>query len=224
MRKVLTLTLLFICGDALATGIPVFDAANVVQAIQSVQQLKAQLDEQKRIYQAMNGSRGMGTLLNNPSLKNYLPQDWQKVYEQLSKGDLSGLTGSAAEIRKSSTLYECAKLTSANSRIMCARQAGKVAQDKAYGLDAYQQAQSRISQIEGLMSKINATTDAKAIAELNARIQAENALIQNEQIKLQMFQYLSQVEDRAIQQQNYERRMELRSRPSAGKIQIKNFE
>lgn len=39
---------------------------------------------------------------------------------------------------------------------------------------------TRFGQIQALMSAINGTTDAKAIGELNARIQAEQAMIQNE--------------------------------------------
>lgn len=39
---------------------------------------------------------------------------------------------------------------------------------------------TRFTQIQQLMGAINATNDAKAIGELNARIQAEQAMIQNE--------------------------------------------
>lgn len=204
MKRIIVACTALLSAQSFAAGIPVFDAANVMQAITSVQQLKAQLEQQKQIYQAMNGSRGMGNLLNDPALKSYLPADWQKVYDQLTAGGLAGLSGSAAEIRKANQIFDCARLQAPNSRYQCEVQAGKVAHDTAFGLAAYQQSVKRVDQIEALMRRINDTSDAKAIAELNARLQAENALIQNEQIKLQMFQFLSQAKDREIQQRKTE--------------------
>jgi type IV secretion system protein VirB5 len=54
------------------------------------------------------------------------------------------------------------------------------------------------------MSRINATQDPKAIAELQGRIAIEQAKIQNEQTKLQMFQMVAQAEDRLQQQRQRE--------------------
>lgn len=224
MKRIIVACAALLSTQSFAAGIPVFDAANVMQAIASVQQLKAQLEQQKQIYQAMNGTRGIGNLLNDPALRSYLPADWQKIYDQLSTGGLSGLSGSAAEIRKATKVFDCEKLQDANSRYQCEVQAGKVAQDKAFGLAAYEQSVKRVDQIEALMRRINDTSDAKAIAELNARLQAENALIQNEQIKLQMFQYLSQAEDKAIEQQKRERTLELIKQPANIHIQYKKYE
>lgn len=225
MKRIIVACAALLSTQSFATGIPVFDAANVMQAITSVQQLKAQLEQQKQIYQAMNGTRGMGNLLNDPALRNYLPADWQKIYDQLSTGGLAGLSGSAAEIRKATKVFDCERLQQdVNSRYQCEVQAGKVAQDKAFGLAAYEQSVRRVDQIEALMRRINDTSDAKAIAELNARLQAENALIQNEQIKLQMFQYLSQAEDKAIAQRKRESTLELMKQPANIHIQYKKYE
>jgi type IV secretion system protein VirB5 len=224
MKRIIVACTALLSAHSFAAGIPVFDAANVMQAITSVQQLKAQLEQQKQIYQAMNGSRGMGNLLNDPALRNYLPADWQKVYDQLSSGGLAGLSGSAAEIRKATKVFDCERLQTPNSRYQCEVQAGKVAQDKAFGLAAYEQSVKRVDQIEALMRRINDTSDPKAIAELNARLQAENALIQNEQIKLQMFQYLSQAEDKAIAQRKRESTLELIKQPANIHIQYKKYE
>lgn len=224
MKRIIVACIALLSTHSFAAGIPVFDAANVMQAITSVQQLKAQLEQQKQIYQAMNGSRGLGKLLNDPSLRNYLPADWQSVYDNLSKGGLSGITGSAAVILKSTQHFDCTKLKEQNSRLQCEKRAGKIAQDKAFGLAAYEQSARRVEQIEALMGKINETADAKAIAELNARLQAENALIQNEQIKLQLFQYLSQVQDNAIEQEKRERTLDLMKRPADIRLEYKKFE
>lgn len=55
------------------------------------------------------------------------------------------------------------------------------------------------------MKQINSTSDPKAIAELQARITAETAAVQNEQTKMQLFALASQAEDRLIQQQQREK-------------------
>ena len=78
------------------------------------------------------------------------------------------------------------------------------APDKGFALDAYEKAKSRINQIDQLMSKINDTSDPKAIAELQGRIAAEQANIQNEQTKLQMYQMVAAAEDRVQQQRQKE--------------------
>src|SRR5690606_40657057 len=58
---------------------------------------------------------------------------------------------------------------------------------------AYDKAKSRIEQIDQLMAKIDQTPDPKAIAELQGRLTAEQALIQNEQTKLQMYQMVAKI-------------------------------
>ena len=80
----------------------------------------------------------------------------------------------------------------------------KAAQDKGFGLDAYAAAQARLMNIQGLMSQINNTTDAKSVAELGSRIQVEQAMIQNEQTKLKLFKMLSDIEKELITQQKHE--------------------
>jgi len=54
------------------------------------------------------------------------------------------------------------------------------------------------------MRQINQTKDPKAIAELQGRIAAEQAMIQNEQTKLQMYQMVAAAEDRLQQQRRKE--------------------
>jgi type IV secretion system protein VirB5 len=65
-------------------------------------------------------------------------------------------------------------------------------------------ASARFSYLQGLMSQINSTTDPKAIAELNARIAAEQTMMTNEQTKLQQTISLMQSRDAITQQQQNE--------------------
>jgi type IV secretion system protein VirB5 len=179
-------------------------AANIAKYIQMIQQYKVQIDQMKQQYDSLTGIRNFGDILNNPTFKDYLPTEWQSVYDKVKNGGYQGLTGSAQAIRDANKLFDtCAGKTGSEKQV-CERAASKAAMDKAFATDAFDKAKSRLEQIEGLMRKINTTTDPKAIAELQGRISAEQAAIQNEQTKLQMYQMIAQAEDRLIEQQQRE--------------------
>ena len=180
-------------------------ASNTARWAQQVQQMTSQIDQMKQQYQSITGSRGLGNILNNPELRDYLPQDWQAVYDSVKTGGYSGLSGRAGQIYNDNKVYDaCAHFAVAAQRTSCEAQAVKGAQDKAFALDAYDKAKGRLQQIDGLMGRISQTQDPKAIAELQGRIAAEQAMIQNEQTKLQMYQMVAQAEDRLQQQRQRE--------------------
>lgn len=202
-------------GQAHASGVPVVDAllntqtqanqaANIAKYIEQIAQLKAQLDQMKQQYESITGSRNLGEILNNPAFQNYLPQQWQDVYAKVQNGGYKGLTGSAALIRDANQLFDTCTAKAGADKTLCERAASKAAQDKAFAIEAFDKAKERWDQIAGLMRQINSTTDPKSIAELQARINAEGAAIQNEQTKMQLFALASQAEDRLIQQQRRE--------------------
>lgn len=198
-----------------ATGIPVIDIAlngqtqanqmaNIAKYIEQIAQLKSQLDQMKQQYESLTGTRNLGEILNNQALKDYLPADWQDVYSKVASGGYSGLTGSAAAIRDANALFDACSKKQGTDKQLCERSAAKAAQDKAFAVEAFDQAKSRWDQITGLMRQINSTTDPKSIAELQARITAETAAVQNEQTKMQLYALATQAEDRLIQQQRRE--------------------
>lgn len=123
----------------------------------------------------------------------------------MKSGGYAGLSGRAESIYDNNKVYDaCAGFASNEQRTNCEAQAVKGAQDKAFALDAYDAAKNRLSQIDQLMRQINQTQDPKAIAELQGRIAAEQAMIQNEQTKLQMYQMVAAAEDRLQEQRQRE--------------------
>lgn len=191
--------------------IPVTDAASIAQQVkqvaswaQQISAMKSQLDQQKQLFASMTGSRGIGNLLNNPALLDALPPDWQQVYQAMKNGGYSGLTGSAATIRSANSVFDACVAETGAAQTICQRSASKGAQDKAFAQTAYQSAQNRLANIQNLMGQIDNTPDPKAIADLQARIQTEQATIQNEQTKLQLFKMLADAEDKLIAQQQQE--------------------
>lgn len=203
-------------SSAALAQIPVTDGASIANSVQQqvetmakwkmqYDQMVSQIDQMKQQYAAVTGARGMGELFNNPQLRDYLPQDWQSVYDSVKSGGYAGLSGRAESIYDNNKVYDaCAGFASNEQRTNCEAQAVKGAQDKAVALDAYDAAKNRLSQIDQLMQQINQTQDPKAIAELQGRIAAEQAMIQNEQTKLQMYQMVAAAEDRLQEQRQRE--------------------
>jgi len=178
------------------------------QALSWGSQLEAmgnQLTQLKDTYNSLTGSRGMGNIMNDPSLRDYLPGDWQDVYDAVKSGGYEGLTGRAQNLYDNNKIFDsCAQFAVDDQRKICEAQAVKGAQDKAFALDAYDKAKGRLKQIDQLMTQIDETSDPKAIAELQGRIAAEQAMIENEQTKLQLYQMVAQAEDRIQQQRQTE--------------------
>ena len=163
-----------------------------------IQEAQKQLQQLETTYQSMTGSRGLGSLLANPGLPQFLPDEWKTVYETAAGGGYAGISGSLSQIVADEEL--AGSVADVEQQIM-KRSRETAATDKAAGLRAYDGAKARLVQIEALVSEINATSDPKAIAELQARIQAEQAAISNEATKLQMIAMLQQAEHRLIEEQ-----------------------
>jgi type IV secretion system protein VirB5 len=169
------------------------------------EQMVSQINQAKQQYESLTGARGLGTIMNNPALRDYLPNDWQGVYDSVRSGGYSGLSGTAKSVYNANKMFDsCALVTQGEQRTACEARAVKASQDKGFALDAYDKAKGRINQIDQLMSKINDTSDPKAIAELQGRIAAEQANIQNEQTKLQLYAMVAAAEDKIQAQRQRE--------------------
>jgi type IV secretion system protein VirB5 len=187
-------------SNAFAQGIPVYDNAQVLQAIQQLLQLQQQYQQMQQEYSSLTGVRGFGDLLNNPALRSYLPQNWQTVYDSIKTGGFNSLTSDAQAIRNGIAIYNCDGRTGASLQV-CQQQAYKPAQDKAYMQESYTTALSRVNDMQSLINQISATNDPKGIAELQARLQGEQVAVQNEKVKLDLFKMLSDADDKLTQQQ-----------------------
>lgn len=229
MKKVvLTAAIAAILGvssPVMASGIPVFDGTRAADFIQQMKRMKEQLDtaqaqlaEAERMYEAVTGTRGIGDLMRNSQLREYLPEDLQTVYDSANGGGYSGISGSITDILHDEKLS--GSVDDMRDAIL-ERSRNAAATDKAVGLRAYEGAQQRLAQIEYLMDEINHTGDQKAIDELQARIAGEQAAIQNETTKLQMIAQLRQAEQALINEQRRERNIRILSSQNQGMPTIK---
>lgn len=169
----------------------VVDLKAIAQATQQVQQLQAQVAQLKAQYAAITGTNNMSSLLSNPQLRNMLPADWRQVYDSVGNGGYSGISGSAGAIQTAEKLTGTAAEMQA---AMQARQGNLPATNKAMGLQAYDAAEGRLTNIEGLLGQVGKTTDLKTATDLQSRIAAEQARVANEQTKVQLMAMLQQNE------------------------------
>lgn len=201
-------------------GIPVFDGVEIAQSIQQVlswttqlSQMANQLTTEVNQLEGMTGSRMLGMIKNDPTLRQYMPNDIGTSYSSISSSGYGGLTSDAKSLRDATKVYNCEGVTSDFANI-CSANLNKNSQDLAYSQSAYTTATNRNAQIQDLQGEINSTTDAKAIAELQARIDSEGVSVANEQNRLAIAQQMQAATDRANQQQVTEWYLSSIKRPS----------
>lgn len=215
MKKIfLSVVLASSCiGQANATGIPVFDAAGLAQAITQVQawseqyqQMTSQINQAKQQYDSITGIRGFGDAVNNPYLKDIIPSQVSDIYGNIQQGGINGMTNAAKDIRNAAMIYDCSSRTGQSYKT-CQASLNSNAQTQALNKQALDVAQLRTEQIDNLRKQINNTTDAKAIAELQARLQAEGTQVSNDANRIALMQAQAQAQEKAIQQQEIETRL-----------------
>lgn len=187
-------------SNASALGIAVIDVSNLAQAIQTVQQMKQTVSTLQQQYQTMTaqyasitGNRGLGQILDSPTLTQYLPSSWQSIYEQVKSGSLAGISNVADQIESS----EGMTASTAGQQ----RYNDTLAANKAMAMQAYAQMQARLENIQNLMQQSDYTEDPAAKADLQNRLQAENAMIVNEQTRLNLMERLGRIEQQLAERQ-----------------------
>jgi len=144
-------------------------------------------------YQSMTGQRGMQTLLSGIN-RNYLASDFTQLSSTLAPGIQSHIFSNAvltpAQVATLSPA-EQQQLTSARSNSALLQTASQ---------QAYSNASARFSSIQQLITAIASTQDQKAVLELQARVQAEHGMLQNENTKLQVLYQAAQAEEWARKQ------------------------
>ncbi|EJB01722.1 P-type DNA transfer protein VirB5 [Rhizobium leguminosarum bv. trifolii WSM597] len=189
-------------GAAFAQGIPVIDETAIAKQIESISQLKSQLDtlnqqlqQAQQLYASLNKVTNMADvagLLNDPSIRKALPQDFDAI-EGLLKGSGTGALGtSASKFLANNSTYR----TDANDFYAqeLARAQNRNAGQMSLGQQIYDTATKRIDGIDQLRQQISSAADAKDIADLQARLQAETAFLQTDVLRMQALQMVQQAQ------------------------------
>jgi type IV secretion system protein VirB5 len=208
----------------------VIDVSAIGQLVQEVEQLRqqvataqSQLTQARSEYAAITGGRGMESLLSG-TVRNYLPTDWAQVSQIMSgaSGSFPALAGSVQSLMQSNAVLTAAQVSALSAteqaQLSQARQSAALLQGLARA--ALQNSSARFAELQQLVAAIGTATDQKGALDLNARIAAEEGMLQNESTKLQVLYQIAQSQEWARAQQAREQAMadqgSLRALPPMG--------
>lgn len=200
-------------------GIPVIDGASLAQAINQVMawqqqytQMVEQLKQQAEQIAATTGNRGLANIYNNMDLQKVVPSNTQEIYNAINQYGSHGLTGAAQAIRSATQVYNCEDLTGETQKLCLGAMNGN-AQTLANLNDALAKVSGRTSQIQQIQNAIATTSDPKAIAELQARLQAEAAQVTNDQNRISLMVAMAKGQQDELIRRSNELRLQRSARP-----------
>ena len=189
-------------------------ASELTELQRHYETLQQQLSQGKQLYDDFNKLTDVNSLagaLNNPALRRYLPAEVQDTSRLLngSLTDLGSIGSRATSIRDANRLFT--PVTSGLSPVeqyyqdSLVKSGDRAARDIALGESAYQTAAQRQAGLDELRLALNNATTAKEVMDLQARIAAEQALINNDQMQLQGLAMMQEAERRLAEQQDREK-------------------
>ncbi|WPE24235.1 P-type DNA transfer protein VirB5 [Shinella zoogloeoides] len=208
----LAAVLILSAGGAAGQGIPVIDQTAILKQIESIAQLKSQLEalhqqieQAQQLYGSLNKLTDMAdvaSVLNDPSIRKALPSDFAAI-EGLLKGEGTGVfKDSASKFLEGNSTYR----TDADDFYAkeLARVQNKNAGQMSLGQQIYDAATKRIDGIDQLREKISTASDAKEIADLQARLQAEQAFLQSDVLRMEGLRMVQQAQNQVDEQRKAE--------------------
>lgn len=188
----------------------VIDVGAIVQLIQQVATLERQLQtaeatltNAQQQFQAITGNRGMQNLLSTTN-RNYLPTNWSQLsaavgqtggaYQALSVA-VQGLMVANAVL----TPQQVAALSPAEqAQLQAARQSAALLQSTSR--QSLTNTSTQFASLQQLIGAIPSATDQKGALDLQARIQAEQAMLQNENTKMTVLYHTLEAQEWARKQ------------------------
>ncbi|MBB4187276.1 P-type DNA transfer protein VirB5 [Sinorhizobium terangae] len=208
----IAVALILSANGAAGQGIPVIDQTAIAKQIESIAQLKAQLDalnqqieQAQQLYGSLNKLTDMAdvaSVLNDPAVRKALPADFSAI-EGLFKGNGSGaFADSASRFLEGNSSYR----TDADDFYAqeLSRIQNKNAGQMSLGQQIYDAATKRIDGIDQLREKISTASDAKDIADLQARLQAEQAFLQTDVLRMEGLRMVQQAQAQVDEQRKAE--------------------
>jgi type IV secretion system protein VirB5 len=210
MRPKLLIVLLAIVAPAVRAQIAVFDVSAFGQLLMQVRTLQEQLGtaqahlmQAQSEFQSMTGRRGMERLLAGTT-RNYLPAEWSGLVGAIhgiaaGHGSLTSDLHAAMDALAVLSAQQLAMLPDP-ARIQLAAGREHAAMLQVLTHQALANTSTTFARIQQLIDAIPGASDQKGILELQARIGAEQGMLQNEQTKLQVLYQATAAERWAAEQ------------------------
>lgn len=181
--------------------------AQAQTALNQLTELKSQVLEAKRLYDGFNQISDVNSLaraLSHPAVRAFVPQI--APYAAAAQGDFSGLgeLGKTAEtLRAANRLFTAGPGDALGQDLE--RRGDRAARDAALGQQAAQVGAQRLSGLQELTGALDGAANARAVMDIQARLAAEQAMIANDQMRLQGLEMAQQAEARLQTQRDQER-------------------
>lgn len=197
-------------------GVPTFSAVEALNQLQQINnelemimRMKRQIEEAIATKQALTGQRfAWGNLLNgmdDKQMRRYLPENWWDIGSRVvamnehARQVKSNYDRIKAQLNQFGTSAQVMPGQKPGSRAAALYDEARddAARHVAATSSAYGMVNKRLDKIEQLVAKVGTTSDLKDSADLNARIQAENALLMSDLTRLQAAHYTAQAQKEA---------------------------
>ena len=188
--------LAIIAAPAAHAQFAVIDVASIAQLIQQIQVMEQELStaqgelrQAEGAYQAITGTRGMQSLLSGVQ-RNYMPTSSSELQALLNQGSSSyaPLASSMQSSLAANAVLTPQQLSNlppdSAAQLQAVRRTTALLQ--AIAGDALANSSGRFTSLQQLISAMAVATDEKGSLDLQARTAAEQAMLQNEQTKLEV--------------------------------------
>jgi type IV secretion system protein VirB5 len=213
-RLLVGLATLSLSASAAHAQMAVYDATSYVKLIQQAEtalsqlhQAETQVQQGEQLLQSLNQGSNVSAIaqsLEAPALRQLLPG--VPALMAAAQGDLTGLGAigtQAAAIRNANRIY----MPPASDPLAAELEASgmRAATDMALGQAVATGGQQRLTGLQTLQQSIDAAPNARAVLDLQARALTEQAMIANDQMRLQGLAMTQAAQDRLQAQRDHER-------------------
>jgi type IV secretion system protein VirB5 len=206
-------------GSAAHAQLAVYDATSYAKLIEQattaanqLNELKTQVSQGQQLFSSLNDASGVSkiaSVLGVPSLRSFLPDT--SALSAATKGDFSalGAIGAKADaIRSANRLWTAPADDALSADVEAAGQ--RAARDLALGQRVTDAGAQRLEGLKDLQAAIDTAPNARAVMDLQARATTEQAMIANDQMRLQGIAMAQAAEDRLQAQRDRERMLAAR--------------
>lgn len=221
LKAALLLSALAMAQPAYPGGVPVIDATAIANSkaefAKEIAQMVQELEEAKRLYDAVNGLTDMADIadaLNDPKVRELLGPDAMSIASALdvnidALGDLSDTANGFLD----HTRVTAADVSAEDFyRQELDRIGARTARDAAVGDRILKSADDRLAGLERLRQAIGSASTQKDINALQARLQVESAMLQNDTNRIQGLAMLQDAQSEVEAQRQREVEVENRAR------------
>jgi len=170
-----------------------------------------QLGQAKQLYDSLNklsSANDVASLLNSAEFRRYLPSGFAEI-ESLIKGSGSGSFASSIESYLSQNRYYTGNAGNSFYASELDRIARQTGARQSIGQAVYDTASKRIDQLETLRRQISQSPTVKDVLDLSVRFQAEQALLQNDVLRMQGLAMIGHAQSEMDAQRERERNRKL---------------